>query len=82
MSPAPVLPPLAAPPGVRPAPSEYNLAIGEHRARAARDSLVSRGVRADRITTLSYGEEHPVCTESAEACWQLNRRAEFRRRPD
>lgn len=60
--------------------NEYNLALGERRARAARDYLVSHGVSAERITTISYGEERPVCTTSDEACWQLNRRAEFRRR--
>jgi peptidoglycan-associated lipoprotein len=61
---------------------EYNLALGERRALAARDYLIGRGVTADRITTISYGEERPVCTERNEECWQRNRRAEFRRRPD
>ena len=55
----------------------YNLALGDRRAKAVRDYLVAQGVAADRITTLSYGEERPVCTESNEACWQQNRRAVF-----
>jgi peptidoglycan-associated lipoprotein len=56
---------------------EYNLALGERRARAAYDYLVSLGVPADRLKTVSYGKEVPVCTESNEACWQRNRRAHF-----
>jgi peptidoglycan-associated lipoprotein len=56
---------------------EYNLALGERRARAAYDYLVSLGVPADRLKTVSYGKEVPVCTESTEACWQRNRRAHF-----
>ena len=55
----------------------YNLALGERRARAVRDYLVSRGVAADRITTVSYGEERPVCTERTEDCWRKNRPAAF-----
>ncbi len=54
---------------------EYNLALGDRRARAAVNYLVSLGVRADRISTLSYGKERPVCSEHNEACWALNRRA-------
>jgi peptidoglycan-associated lipoprotein len=54
---------------------EYNLALGERRARAAYDYLVSLGVPAARLKTVSYGKEVPVCTESTEACWQKNRRA-------
>jgi peptidoglycan-associated lipoprotein len=61
--------------------NEYNLALGERRARSTRDYLVSRGIGADRITTLSYGEERPTCTEATEGCWRRNRRAEFRVRP-
>jgi peptidoglycan-associated lipoprotein len=53
---------------------EYNLALGERRAKAAFDYLVSLGVPADRLRTVSYGKEVPVCTESNEACWQKNRR--------
>jgi peptidoglycan-associated lipoprotein len=55
----------------------YNLALGERRARAARDYLVERGVAADRITIISYGEERPVCAQRHESCWTRNRRAHF-----
>ncbi len=54
---------------------EYNLALGERRAKAASDYLVSLGVPADRLKTVSYGKEVPVCTQSNEECWQRNRRA-------
>jgi peptidoglycan-associated lipoprotein len=54
---------------------EYNLALGERRARAAYDYLVSLGVPAERLRTVSYGKEVPVCMDSNEACWQKNRRA-------
>jgi peptidoglycan-associated lipoprotein len=54
---------------------EYNLALGERRAKAAFDYLVSLGVSADRLRTVSYGKEVPVCTQSNEECWQKNRRA-------
>jgi peptidoglycan-associated lipoprotein len=53
---------------------EYNLALGERRAKAVVDYLVSLGVPADRLKTVSYGKEVPVCTESTEDCWQKNRR--------
>jgi len=56
---------------------EYNLALGERRARAARDYLVSLGVPAERLKTVSYGKEVPVCAQSSEDCWQRNRRAHF-----
>jgi peptidoglycan-associated lipoprotein len=56
---------------------DYNLALGERRARAAYDYLVSLGVPADRLRTVSYGKEIPVCTESNEDCWQRNRRAKL-----
>jgi peptidoglycan-associated lipoprotein len=56
---------------------EYNLALGERRARSAYDYLVSLGVPADRMKTVSYGKEVPVCTESNEACWARNRRVHF-----
>lgn len=58
--------------------NEYNMALGERRARAAKDFLVKLGVEASRLQTISYGEERPTCTESNEACWSKNRRAEFR----
>ena len=56
---------------------DYNLALGERRARAAYDYLVSLGVPADRLWTVSYGKEIPVCSESTEDCWQRNRRAKL-----
>ena len=56
---------------------EYNLALGERRARAAYDYLVSLGVTADRLKTVSYGKEIQVCSESTEDCWARNRRAKF-----
>ena len=54
--------------------SEYNLALGERRANAVKQYLGSLGVGADRMRTLSYGEERPVCTEEVESCWSQNRR--------
>jgi peptidoglycan-associated lipoprotein len=56
---------------------EYNLALGAKRARAAKDYLVALGVSADRLTTISYGEELPLCHEHDEECWQKNRRVHF-----
>lgn len=56
---------------------EYNLALGENRANAAKQALVSAGVSPDRLRTVSYGKEKQFCTEQTESCWQLNRRAEF-----
>jgi peptidoglycan-associated lipoprotein len=57
--------------------NEYNLALGERRAKSTRDHLVSLGISGGRITIISYGEERPVCTERTEACWAKNRRAHF-----
>ncbi len=57
--------------------SEYNLALGAKRAQAAKDYLVTLGVSADRLSTISYGEELPVCKEHTEECWQQNRRDRF-----
>ena len=56
---------------------EYNLALGERRAKAAYDYLVSLGVPADRLKTVSYGKEVPICHEANEECWARNRRAHF-----
>jgi len=56
---------------------EYNLALGERRAQAAFDYLVSLGVPAERLRTVSYGKEVPVCMDSNEECWQKNRRAKL-----
>jgi peptidoglycan-associated lipoprotein len=61
--------------------NEYNLALGERRAKAVRDHLVNKGVTADRINTVSYGEERPSCTDKGEACWKQNRRANSLVRP-
>ena len=55
--------------------AEYNLGLGDRRATAAKEFLVQLGVPADRLTTISYGKDHPVCTEETEACYQRNRRA-------
>ncbi len=57
--------------------NEYNLALGERRANSAREYLVSYGIAASRLTTLSYGEERPAESCSSESCWDKNRRAEF-----
>ncbi|MGE5361178.1 MAG: peptidoglycan-associated lipoprotein Pal [Bacteroidales bacterium] len=57
--------------------AEYNLALGERRANAVKDYLVSLGIAADRITAVSKGKEQPVCTEEAESCWAQNRRGHF-----
>jgi peptidoglycan-associated lipoprotein len=55
----------------------YNLALGERRAEAAREYLVSLGVPGDRIKTVSYGKERPFCATDDETCWQQNRRDHF-----
>jgi len=57
--------------------NEYNLALGDRRAKATMNYLVAQGISADRITIVSYGEERPLCTEHNEACWAKNRRAQF-----
>ena len=57
--------------------NEYNLALGERRAAAVRDYLVSLGIAANRIATVSRGEESPFCTDSHEGCWSRNRRGHF-----
>ena len=56
---------------------EYNLALGERRARAAKEFLVSYGIPANRVTTISYGKERPFATGSSEEAWAQNRRAHF-----
>jgi peptidoglycan-associated lipoprotein len=55
--------------------NEYNLALGERRAKAALNYLLARGLAADRFTLVSYGKERPLCSEANEACWGQNRRA-------
>ncbi len=57
--------------------AEYNIGLGDRRANSAKEFLVSMGISTDRIRTISYGKERPVCTESNEDCWQKNRRAQF-----
>lgn len=57
--------------------NEYNLALGEKRAKAAKDYLISLGVMPARLSIITYGEEKPLCTEHNEPCWQKNRRAHF-----
>jgi peptidoglycan-associated lipoprotein len=57
--------------------NDYNLALGDRRAKAAMNHLVAQGVPGDRITTVSYGEERPSCTEKNEGCWSKNRRSQF-----
>ena len=54
---------------------EYNLALGAKRAKAVKDHLVGQGIAADRISTISYGKELPLCHEENETCWARNRRA-------
>ena len=57
---------------------QYNLALGERRARAAMEYLQSLGVPANRLKMVSYGKEQPQCTEDTKSCWQDNRRAHFK----
>ncbi|SRR5713226_656638 len=57
--------------------NEYNLALGARRAGVSKDYVVSLGISADRLSTISYGKEIPVCKESTEECWAKNRRARF-----
>jgi len=55
--------------------AEYNLGLGDRRATSAKDFLVQLGVPTDKLKTISYGKERPVCTDANEACYQRNRRA-------
>jgi peptidoglycan-associated lipoprotein len=57
---------------------EYNLALGDRRSGSAASYLLSRGLQRERIKTISYGKERPMCTEEREQCWWKNRRAHFR----
>ncbi len=57
--------------------TEYNLGLGERRAQAAKNYLISLGITADRMNTVSWGKERPFCGEHTEECWQSNRRAHF-----
>jgi peptidoglycan-associated lipoprotein len=53
---------------------EYNIGLGDARAKSAKDYLVQVGIPAQQLSVVSYGKEKPVCTEHDEACWQKNRR--------
>lgn len=55
--------------------SEYNLALGDKRARAAEEFLTTMGIPGVQLTVISYGKDRPICTDQTEACWQKNRRA-------
>lgn len=55
--------------------SEYNLALGDKRARAAEEFLTTMGIPDVQLTVISYGKDHPICTDQTEVCWQKNRRA-------
>lgn len=57
--------------------NEYNMALGDRRAKVSMDYLVSHGVAASRITVVSYGEDRPMCEMKLEGCWSKNRRAHF-----
>jgi len=57
--------------------ADYNMALGAKRAQSAMDYLVTLGIAANRMSTISYGEEIPVCKESTEECWSRNRRDRF-----
>ncbi|KJR44000.1 Peptidoglycan-associated lipoprotein [Candidatus Magnetoovum chiemensis] len=57
--------------------NEYNLALGDQRAKAAKDFLIALGVPASRIEIISFGKERPGCFEHNEECWTKNRRAHF-----
>ena len=57
--------------------NEYNLALGDRRANSAKNYLVKSGVAESRITTISYGEEQPLCMQQNESCWYRNRRGHF-----
>ena len=55
--------------------AEYNLALGDRRAKAAEQFLVSSGIPETQLTVVSYGKDRPICEEHNENCWQKNRRA-------
>ena len=57
---------------------EYNYALGLKRAKSVKDGLVAKGMNTDRVTVVSYGESNPTCTDKNKACWDKNRRAEFK----
>ena len=57
--------------------NEYNLALGDRRANSAKNYLVKSGVAESQVTTISYGEEQPLCMQQNESCWYRNRRGHF-----
>jgi peptidoglycan-associated lipoprotein len=57
--------------------AEYNIALGDRRASATKDALVALGVSGDKLKTVSYGKERPLCTDANEECYARNRRAHF-----
>lgn len=57
--------------------NEYNMALGERRANSAKKYLIKLGIKEEQLSTVSYGEEKPFCTEHNEECWAKNRRAHF-----
>jgi peptidoglycan-associated lipoprotein len=57
--------------------AEYNIGLGDRRAAAAKDALIALGVPGDKLKTISFGKERPLCTEASEDCYQRNRRAHF-----
>ena len=57
--------------------AEYNLGLGDRRASATKDALVQMGVAAEKLKTISYGKERPLCTDATEDCYARNRRAHF-----
>jgi len=57
--------------------NEYNLALGDRRAKVTMNYLIGQGIQANRFVTVSFGEERPVCTAHEEGCWGKNRRAHF-----
>ena len=56
---------------------EYNLALGDRRAKSAQNYLINLGIPASRLSTISYGKERPLCTQMNESCWWQNRRDDF-----
>lgn len=60
---------------------EYNLALGDRRAKAAQEFLASLGIPNNQLQIVSYGKDRPVCTETTEDCWQKNRRAHLTAAP-
>ncbi len=60
---------------------EYNYALGLKRAKTIKQTMISKGVNASRITMVSYGESNPTCTDKSESCWSNNRRVDFKLLP-